>query len=60
MIENLTKAKNDYDLELYGVQKNLKMAEDELASKQEKLQELMSAIGNVTNLEARLDAIEEG
>lgn len=59
VIENLTKAKNDYDLELYGVQKNLKMAEDELASKQEKLQELMSAIGNVTNLEARLDAIEE-
>lgn len=58
-IENLTKLQTEYDLELYGVRKQIKAYEDELTEKQTELQELMSVIGNVTTLQDKLDAIEE-
>lgn len=59
IIENLSKARTEYDYELYGVSKKCEEVDKVIKAKREELQELLAVIRNVTNLEARLDAIEE-
>lgn len=59
IIENLSKARTEYDYELYGVSKKCEEVDKVIKAKREELQELLAVIRNVTNLEEKLEAIEE-
>lgn len=56
-IVNLQSAKSNYELQAYGVQKELDAAEAVLEEKKTALTDLVSSIGNVANLQSKLDAI---
>lgn len=59
IIENLSKVRTEYDYELYGVSKKCEEVDKVIKAKREELQELLAVIRNVTNLEEKLEAIEE-
>lgn len=56
-IVNLQSQKSNYELQAYAVQKELEAAEATLEEKQSELTDLVSSIGNVADLESKLDAI---
>lgn len=58
-IQNLTGAKNNLELQLYGVQKNLTAAEDLVKQKKQELDNIKRTIDNVTGLQAKMSAISD-
>lgn len=56
-IVNLQSQQSNYELQAYAVQKELDVAKAVLEEKQGELNDLVSSIGNVANLESKLDAI---
>lgn len=56
-IVNLQSQQSNYELQAYGVQKELDAAKAVLEEKQDALVELVSSIGNVANLESKLEDI---
>lgn len=56
-IVNLQSQQSNYELQAYAVQKELDAAKAALEEKQGELNDLVSSIGNVANLESKLDAI---
>lgn len=58
-IVNLQSAKSNYELQAYGIQKELDAAKALLEEKQTELTDLVSSVGNVANLQSKLDAISK-
>lgn len=58
-IPKLESSKNAYELQLYGVQKNLTAAQETVKQKQQELDNITKTINNVTGLQAKLSAISD-
>lgn len=58
-IQNLTSTKNNLELQLYGVEKNLTAAEDLVKQKRQELEKITRTIDNVTGLQAKMSAISD-
>lgn len=59
VINNLNSQKAAYELQKYSVEKELAAAKAQVEEKQQELTELGSSIGNIANLEAKLNDIEK-
>lgn len=58
-IPSLTSSQNGYELQLYGVQKNLDAAEETAAQKKTELENIIGTINKVKSLQEMLDAISD-
>lgn len=59
IINNLNSAISTYQLQKYGVEKELKAASDLVTQRKQELTELVGRVGNVAVLEAKLDDIRK-
>lgn len=58
-LQNVAANKSNYELQLYGVQKNLSAAQDVVTQKQKELEKLLKTVENVTGLQTKLSAISD-
>lgn len=58
-IQNVAGAKNNYELQLYGVQKNLTAAQAVVTQKQQELDKIRKTADTVSGLQAKLSAISD-